>query len=163
MNDEEKHSPAAQWLGTVAIDGARVGPFELRQRTRDVRENGADIERYDVYLDSFETPLLTRASAAEADLATREFLSRLVACAPQANPLKSSSGVPGHSSAPFTPPQTSRRRRSKGKKRRIRWRRLPSTGRVLGLACLVALASLGSYYLGTTQIPAPDSGVVVDP
>ncbi|MEO6600557.1 MAG: hypothetical protein ABIQ16_11825 [Polyangiaceae bacterium] len=155
MEDDDKYSRAEHWLGTPAVHGARVGPFELRLAPT-APDGGLGVEYYDVFLESLDTPLFARVSAAAADVATREFLARMVECLPKTNPAPIASET---SSAPPASARALRRRRSNAKKRRSKVPR-PSVTQVLGLACVVALTSLCSYYFGTTQSPAVESGVV---
>ena len=57
---------AAEWLGTKAVDGARVGPFELVTCDRE----GAQADTFDVYVDGFDEPLAFGVFAADADSLT---------------------------------------------------------------------------------------------
>jgi len=146
MSEDRDSRRPAQWLGTAAVDAARVGPFELRSTNAD---------RFDVHLDSFAEPLARDVSALEADTAARRLILRIAECDTRLRPTPVSS---------FPPPRSSRspsqRSSSKRSSRRAR-RQVTRMTALIGVACGLALMSFLAYYVGTTQIPGMDPEVIV--
>ena len=136
----------------AAIDGARVGLFELRDAQVQPTIDAASEPLFDVYLDMFDVPLITGASASEADVETRKFASAIAASVSVLSP---SSPFASGSSRP-----SSKRRRSKQLGRRAKLK-VPNAVAVVGFLCVVALTSVFSYYFGTTQIPGTDTDTVI--
>ncbi len=144
MSDSRDAARAAQWLGTAAVDGARVGPFELV--SSEARE-GAEEGTFDVYVDGFDEPLAFGVSAADADLLARRFMSSIADWDAKLRVTPRSS---------FPPPRSSRRssshRPSKRSSSRPR-RKLPRLTLVLLFLGIVAALSGFAYYFGTKSPP----------
>lgn len=149
MSEGRDVAAAAKWLGTKAVDGARVGPFELVTCERE----GARADTFDVYVDGFDEPLAFGVFAAEADSLTRRFMSSVAACDAT---LRAMQGT----SRPSTSSRRSSSRRS-GKRKGLRheWRSLRATLVTLVIGVLAAL--LCGYYFAnanppdTTAVPPP--------
>jgi hypothetical protein len=149
MSEDPDSRRPAQWLGTAAVDAARVGPFELRS---------VGAERFDLYLESFAEPLARGVSALEADTEARRLILRIAECDARLRPVPVSSFPPARSSR--SPRSSSQRASSKRSSRRAP-RRVTRTTTVIGVVCGLALMSVLAYYVGTTQIPGMDPEVIV--
>jgi len=141
MSEGRDVGGAAKWLGTKAVDGARVGPFELVSCDRE----GARVDTFDVYVDGFDEPLAFGVFAAEADSLTRRFVSSVAACDATLRAMQHTSLPPASSR------RSSSRRSSKRKGSRHEWRSLRATLVTLVLGVLAAL--LCGYYFANANPP----------
>ncbi len=151
MSESLDAARAAQWLGIAAVDGARVGPFELV--SSEARE-GAEEGTFDVYVDGFDEPLAFGVSAADADALTRRFMASIAEWDIKLRVASRSSFPPPGSS--FPPPGSSRRSSSSHRSKRSSTRakrRLPRMAVVLLFLGVVAALSGFAYYFGTTHPP----------
>ena len=144
MSDDQDSARAVQWLGTIAVDGARVGPFELV--SSEARE-GVQEGTFDVYVDGFDEPLAFGVSAMDADSLARRFMASI-------GEWDAKLRVGSRSS--FPPPGSSRRssshRPSKRSSSRPK-RKLPRATLVVLFLGIVAALSGFAYYFGSTHPP----------
>ena len=145
MSEGVDSAQAAQWLGTAAVDGARVGPFELV--SCDSRE-GATEAAFDVFVDGFDEPLAFGVSAADADSLTRRFIASVSGWDAKRRTLAPASYAPPPGSVRRSPSRRPSQHTSSRPKRRI------SRGAMLALFVGAVFAlSAAAYYVGTSNAP----------